>query len=645
MSKIRLTFACLSVLLLSSCTLIGSKDEIGYFPVKLEKDGRWSMIGPDGKILFQDEFEVAPTLATNGVFVVLEGETYSVYRASEKPELIIDDLRSVGAMSEGLIPIVKKDSRITLIDIDGNEKFVLESYDGMEIVECDNRYSEGLLAVKTENNKWGYINKDGDMVISPKYDGADSFRGDYAIVYINKNDSNDTSRYIINKKGETVLEINKKYKSNSYKTEIKDGLMQVYDSAKEKIGFLNIKGEFISVPSKVVSILDFNNEVFVFDNKEGKCGVMSLDKDNAQLICPKYDIITIISSNEFLVKDNDKYYVVNNEDEKILDFSDYDFVMPSPISTTQSYIAQEGNVSVLLDKEGKQLGNLEFYEVCGDESYYYELSCYDWYVYSDYFNPQSITDVIEDCLTTYVLGESMAKYVTNPQECDLNSYHYSVSNFDKKGCGNDINLFLISDLPYVKSHPKLYNTKAINANSKLKEINIELHKFSGCSVWNHSEKIHKHVANILESKGFKKEKDNELEKELVKDNVHVNMSLSHDSGYLIHIYKTNSNALLFGGWGEIANVRCRIDLDFTSGKGTLSYDTKGSKMFFLNISEYVNYGGVKTYEWLTIDEYDFNGNHTGQMSGEYYSYTGEYRGTYYRKDGKNFYFEFSLTKQ
>lgn len=67
------------------------------------------------------------------------------------------------------------------------------------------------------------------------------------------------------------------------------------------------KGEFISVPSKVNIICDFNKDVFVFINKEGKHGVISLDKNNTQLIRPKYDNITIISSNEFLVKYDDKY--------------------------------------------------------------------------------------------------------------------------------------------------------------------------------------------------------------------------------------------------------------------------------------------------------------------------------------------------
>ena len=602
--------ACISVLLLSSCSLFGSKDELSHFPVKLEKDERWSMIGSDGEILFQDEYEEVPTFVVNGVFVVLEGETYSVYRASEKPELIIDGLKGAGSMSDGLIPIVKKDSRITLIDKDGKEKFVLDSYEGKEIVKCDNRYSEGLLAVKTENNKWGYVNKDGEMVISPKYDDVRPFKGDYAIVYISKKDSYETSRYVINKKGETILEIKDRYQSNQV-VDFNYGLMPVYDTAKDKVGFLNIKGEFISVPSKVAGISGFNDEVFVFWNKEFKYGLMSFDEENTQLIRPKYDYITIISSDEFLVKNDDTYYVVNSKDEKIINFSGCDFVMPSPITAKLCYIAKEGKVSALLDKEGKQLGNVEFYAFYADKFDYYEGDgCYDWYVHSDYFNPQSVNKVIEDCFATYVLGESMAKYVTNPEVCDLNISYYSVPNSDEKGSVNNICVVLESDLPYIKYS---YNAKAINANSKLKGVNLELYSLGGCDVFVHSEKIDKQLTNILESKGFKKEAD----REFVKDDVRVSMALTHDSGYLIRIFKdktTTGYSALYSGWGEIANVRCRIELDLASGTGTLSYDTKGSKPFSLKVSEYSDYGGVKTYDGLTVEEYDYNGTHSSTYS-------------------------------
>ena len=45
------------------------------------------------------------------------------------------------------------------------------------------QYNEGLCDVKVEN-KWGYIDRTGKMVISPQFDDADSFEGGLAKVKI-----------------------------------------------------------------------------------------------------------------------------------------------------------------------------------------------------------------------------------------------------------------------------------------------------------------------------------------------------------------------------------------------------------------------------------------------------------------------------
>ena len=43
---------------------------------------------------------------------------------------------------------------------------------------------EPLFPARGENGKWGYINRQGLFVIPPQFDGADDFRGDYAVVAV-----------------------------------------------------------------------------------------------------------------------------------------------------------------------------------------------------------------------------------------------------------------------------------------------------------------------------------------------------------------------------------------------------------------------------------------------------------------------------
>jgi hypothetical protein len=66
-------------------------------------------------------------------------------------------------------------------------------------VESLELFSEGLLAVES-NNKWGYINNKGEIVIDLLYDDAGAFYGNSAIVKIG------TKMHLINKKGQNVLD-------------------------------------------------------------------------------------------------------------------------------------------------------------------------------------------------------------------------------------------------------------------------------------------------------------------------------------------------------------------------------------------------------------------------------------------------------
>ena len=160
----------------------------------------------------------------------------------------------------------------------------------------------------------------------------------------------------------------------------------------------------------------------------------------------------------------------------------------------------------------------------------------------------------------------------------------------------------------------------------------------GCSVDSHIEKIDKQLAKILESRGFAEDEDGLF----VKDDVCVYRE-EEDGVYCIVMSKEGaSKASSIGGWGKIANVKCRLDLDLASGKGTLSYNTAGSQPFILSVSEYYDYDGAKTYADLVVFEYDYNENYTGRFIGQYYADGGEYSGTYCRRDGKEFYFSFSL---
>ena len=101
-----------------------------HISVKTEKDGRWSMVNEKGEFLFKDEFEKEPTSVINGVFVVKEGETHSIYEAVEKPKVIAEGFQEVGMLNENLMPTVKDAERISIINKKGEQVFVLNPHNG-----------------------------------------------------------------------------------------------------------------------------------------------------------------------------------------------------------------------------------------------------------------------------------------------------------------------------------------------------------------------------------------------------------------------------------------------------------------------------------------------------------------------------------
>ena len=74
--------------MLAGCSS-STENDIDYLAVKSDKDSNWGMIGPDGKILFDDEFENRPSAVINGLFTVEENKGISVYKAAEKPEACV----------------------------------------------------------------------------------------------------------------------------------------------------------------------------------------------------------------------------------------------------------------------------------------------------------------------------------------------------------------------------------------------------------------------------------------------------------------------------------------------------------------------------------------------------------------------------
>lgn len=412
------------VLLLTNCKFSSNELSFDYIPAKEDSDGKWGMVDFEGNMLFSDEFENVPSLPIEGVFSVEEEDGFSVYLADKTPKLIdgLDNLKAVGNMTDGLMPIVRKDGRITYVNISGKDEFVLMPVDGKEIVAVAASFSCGRAAFKTEDGKWGYIDEKGKVVVKPIYDDIMPFVDDYAIVSIEqKNDSvQDTKRksILIDVSGKEVLKIDDKYDFRlaegfaAHKIIVRNG---------ERWGFLDFEGKFTKSPKSVEGIIAFNDEGYVYENDE-KYGFMSFE--NTPIIKAKYESFQIMEDGRFFVKNGDKYLIINQNGDKLLEIEDYDYIS---VFYDNLLLAYTNNEYEFLNFEGKPISANTFTDLSFVEH---------GYVYSDYFDANALADKVAELYSknsfcNYVLGAEM-KTAVDSNNAEEYSYESSITISEEK---------------------------------------------------------------------------------------------------------------------------------------------------------------------------------------------------------------------
>lgn len=449
----------LSALCVACATSCGSRtEEITYLPVKMEKNGSWGMVGPDGKMLFEDEFKNEPSPVLNGVFTVREGDGLSVYLADEKPRVIgdLEDLKYAGGMSEGVIPVVRKGERICYYNKDGKLKFTLDPVNGMEITSVSGIFHDGRAIICNEEGKYGVIDSDGKVIVEPKYHYIAEYRDGLAIAkHDNSDDEEDLEYEFINRSGEVKAKITG---YNLYSTFYSGYILA---KKKDNYGLINKDGEFNKLSGKVKGVDMWNDKYVVFQGEDGH-GVMT--HDGEIVIRPKYRSVTILNNGKFLAySNNKKFYLVNKNDEREMEFED----VKTLVSFGEVIDFQYGLKCKFGLIGGDDDHELYFYNEKGEtlnKNEYYSIGADLWRltetVASDYFNVQGAADKFVEPLTANgydgkELNKPIYKYLTGAAED--NKYVRTVDLTGKTGLKYSISGFALSSEYAVKSEP-VYTT-------------------------------------------------------------------------------------------------------------------------------------------------------------------------------------------
>ena len=305
-------------LLLAAIILTGCKEnkkeyEVTYFAFQADENGGWGMMDTEGNVLFADEFENSPGPAINDRFYIYEDETWCIYAAEPRPRKI-GEYKDVGCFSIGLCPVVNEDDDMLYIDKDGNTAFNIAEVNGKKVTYAYAFYN-GRALIKLENEKYGYIDTEGNVVIPCRYQNAWSFNDGAAVVYIDEQGDDDDAKWgVIDTEGNVLF--TKKYSEMTPATyKMAEGFI-ICTTEDGKLAIVDRTGEVVR-KVRGSSANDIYNGHFVFyDSNNEKYGLMKTDGTVA--IRARYS--SLHYNGAFLVGKTDsdeRYYLLSLTGEKI----------------------------------------------------------------------------------------------------------------------------------------------------------------------------------------------------------------------------------------------------------------------------------------------------------------------------------------
>lgn len=288
------------------------KPELSYMPAKAEGDSNWGLVDANGEFLFTDEFSDRPSPVVNGYFFVEEGKGYTVYKAEKNPKQVGDlsGLKDCGYYNDGLMPVVHKGEHISFVDGSGKTKFTLESVDSVSVTEAMGMFINGRCAIRTSDDKWGAIDTEGNVAVSPKYVQAPVFVEDKAVVI----EADSEKAYIIDRNGVVKAEISENITSVS---PFIDGYATArtanYDGEGRQCVMIKSNGEVVELPASVYDVRIWNSKYIVFANDDYEYGIMTYDGEVK--VRPKYEAMELLPNGDFIGERDDKIMFVKPDGE------------------------------------------------------------------------------------------------------------------------------------------------------------------------------------------------------------------------------------------------------------------------------------------------------------------------------------------
>jgi hypothetical protein len=388
MKKLLITISLLFILFQSKSFSCGIRQGISFREPSKNNQiviGKINISGPllafdlNGKII--PGFDKIPIkqkinydyIEQNGILLVSHDEVYNFYDIKNNFNKIGDEYVSVTLFSEGFAIVSAKNERLKIIDEKGKTIAILNDFKGKSI-ESASEFSNGLAAVRTEDDLWGFIDTKGNMVIEPQFTNTSYFNESYCVVEVRK--KRKTAVGIINKKGEFTYPLTLNIKFNE---KVSNGLIG-FKRTNDSFGVMNVFGKELMSPSNAINWLGpfYNNALAVFSNGKN-FGV--INKESKVIARCNFNFIQILDKNIIGINNNNIDVFDLNGNKK----TNLNYRMIVGLNNG-NFLATDNDGMVFLDKDFNEINKTSIIGIEASPNFYTSKK----YARTDYFDTKKI---------------------------------------------------------------------------------------------------------------------------------------------------------------------------------------------------------------------------------------------------------------
>jgi len=361
-----LLFVIIISVLLSDCSQEvsinnGNKYFLESVSFQLEENGDWGFADFNGQVLIEPRYENRPTSFKNGFAIIKDDTVY--YYIDTAGDTIGSHYYFANLFNNNRALIKDKKGELFFINENGEIAFNVDTIAKDELQSCSNFNCE-LALFRTSDKKHGYFNPEGEIVIDPKYSKAEDFSEDIAYVELTNEEDNSVEKMLINTEDNIIKKFDE---SLEWMLKFNEGKAAFKDSS--GCGYIDIQGELAINPRKEWEDLTSFINGYAAYKYGGDWGV--IDSTGAKVLSSVYERPPFFYNGLAIIKENDMYGVIDLIGNKIIEPA-YDHIAFPCFNN--KFLAKDGKYYLVLDTEGVQLNEEEYYRIDLLSAFQYSLT-------------------------------------------------------------------------------------------------------------------------------------------------------------------------------------------------------------------------------------------------------------------------------